>query len=206
MAQLEGKVIMGIDPGTNKMGYGVIRIVGKRPQYVTMGHIDLSKEGDAYIKLRRIYERVEALVELYNPEEVAFEAPFYGENVQSMLKLGRAQGVAMAAALSREALVFEYAPTKVKVAICGEGAASKEQVANVLKSIFGLNALPKTKDATDGLAVALCHYYQSTNRFSSSKGGSSWESYVKSNPDKVKKSGGIKRTFRIKKSVDGDKE
>ncbi len=190
-ATKEAKIIMGIDPGTNKMGYGVIRIVGRTPEYITMGHIDLSKEPDGYIKLRRIYQRVTELVELYKPDEVAFEAPFYGDNVQSMLKLGRAQGVAIAAALSCEALVFEYAPAKVKVAICGEGRASKEQVANVLKSIFKLNALPKTKDATDGLAVALCHHYQSTNRFPQGGGKGSWESFVKSNPERVKK--GVKR-------------
>ncbi len=187
MPHCEGKIIMGIDPGTNKMGYGVIRVVGRKPEYVTMGHIDLTKEDSGYTKLRRIYDRVVELVELYEPEEVAFEAPFYGENVQSMLKLGRAQGVAMAAAQSGDALIFEYAPTKVKVAICGEGRASKEQVANILKSVFSLNALPKVKDATDGLAVALCHYYQSTNRFPSKSSGNSWESFVKNNPDKVKK-------------------
>ncbi len=182
---MESKVIMGIDPGTNKMGYGVIRVVNRKPEYVTMGHIDLSKEEDSYVKLRTIYVRVEELIEQFKPDEVAFEAPFYGENVQSMLKLGRAQGVAIAAALTRKVLVFEYAPTKVKVAICGEGRASKEQIANILKRIFGLDRLPKLKDATDGLAVALCHHYQSTNRFPSNAKGGSWESYIKSNPDKV---------------------
>lgn len=182
----EGKVIMGIDPGTNKMGYGVIRIENRSPCYVTMGHIDLSKLDDSYTKLRQIYERVEALMDLYQPTEVAFEAPFYGENVQSMLKLGRAQGVAIAAALAHKVTIFEYAPRKVKVAITGEGAASKEQVAQLLKTIFHLRALPKSQDATDGLAVALCHYYQSTNRFSSNDKGRGWESFIKNNPDKVR--------------------
>ena len=180
------KVIMGIDPGTNKMGYGVIRIENRSPKYVTMGHVDLSKIDNAYDKLRQIHDRVEALMNLYNPDEVAFEAPFFGENVQSMLKLGRAQGVAIAAALSHDVQIFEYAPRKVKAAITGQGAASKEQVAQLLKSIFHLSVLPKIQDATDGLAVALCHYYQSTNKFASKDCGGGWESFIKNNPDKVK--------------------
>lgn len=177
---------MGIDPGTNKMGYGVIRIVNRKPEYVTMGHIDLSKLDDSYKKLKQIYDRVEALMDMYKPSEVAFEAPFYGENVQSMLKLGRAQGVAIAAALSHKVTIFEYAPRKVKAAITGEGAASKEQVATILKNIFKLRALPKVQDATDGLAVALCHYYQSTNRFGSKDSAKGWDSFIKNNPDKVR--------------------
>lgn len=184
--EVKQKVIMGIDPGTNKMGYGVIRIENRTPQYVTMGHIDLSKLDDSYVKLKRIYDRVEELMTLYCPDDVAFEAPFYGQNVQSMLKLGRAQGVAIAAALSHKVDIFEYAPRKVKAAITGQGAASKEQVAQLLKSIFHLTALPKVQDATDGLAVALCHYYQSTNRFSSKDSGGGWESFIKNNPDKVR--------------------
>lgn len=183
----KGKVIMGIDPGTNKMGYGVIRIVNRKPEFICMGHIDLSKIEDSYTKLRTIYERVTELMDMHNPEEVAFEAPFYGENVQSMLKLGRAQGVAIAAALSHKVAIAEYAPTKVKAAITGEGSASKEQVAMILKNIFHLNALPKIKDATDGLAVALCHHYQSTNRFSSKGGDGGWASFIRNNPDRVKK-------------------
>lgn len=180
------KVIMGIDPGTNKMGYGVIRIENRKPCYVTMGHIDLSKIEDTYTKLKIIYERICDLMNLYNPDEVALEAPFFGENVQSMLKLGRAQGVAIAAALSHDVTIVEYAPRKIKSAITGQGAASKEQVAELLKNIFHLKTLPKVKDATDGLAVALCHYYQSTNKFSSKDKGGGWESFIRNNPDKVK--------------------
>lgn len=192
---------MGIDPGTNKMGYGVIRAVGKKVEYVSMGHIDLSGEEDAYTKLRRIYERVSAIVELYKPSEVAFEAPFYGENVQSMLKLGRAQGVAIAAAMTHKVAVAEYAPTKVKVAITGSGSASKTQVAAVLKNIFKLHTLPKNQDATDGLAVALCHHYQSTNKFASGGSGGGWASFIKNNPSRVSH-GGARLRPAVKKNKD----
>ncbi len=193
---------MGIDPGTNKMGYGVIRVQGKKVEYVAMGHIDLSKEPDTYAKLRRIYERVEDIVSLYKPSEVAFEAPFYGENVQSMLKLGRAQGVAMAAALTRKVAVAEYAPSKVKIAITGSGSASKEQVASVLKNVFKLQVLPKNKDATDGLAVALCHHYQSINKFATGSSEGGWASFIKNNPQRVSQGGVRLKTPSVKKEDD----
>lgn len=175
---------MGIDPGTNKMGYGVINVINNTVTFVSMGYIDLSKFEDAYQKLKYIHERVSGLFELYKPEEVAFEAPFYGENVQSMLKLGRAQGVAMAAVLIHGVDVFEYAPRKIKSAITGQGAASKEQVASILKNILKLDTLPSNLDATDGLAVALCHHYQRSNILNSSK-KSNWDSFIKNNPDRV---------------------
>lgn len=179
---------MGIDPGTNKMGYGIISVSGKNLEYIAMGYIDLSKFDTHYLKLKYIFERVSLLYDHYKPDEVAFEAPFYGENVQSMLKLGRAQGVAMAAVLTKGAIVEEYAPRKIKVAITGNGDASKIQVANILKTILKLDRLPKTLDATDGLAAALCHYFQSSNGISSKKGASNnWDSFIKNNPNRVLK-------------------
>ena len=156
------KIILGIDPGTTIMGYGLLKVVGTKPQVMTMGVIDLRKYGDHYLKLRRIFERVVGIIEAYLPDELAIEAPFFGKNVQSMLKLGRAQGVAMAAALSRDIPITEYAPLKIKMAITGNGQASKEQVADMLKRMLHIpesDMLP-FMDATDGLAAAYCHYLQ----------------------------------------------
>ncbi len=179
------QVIMGIDPGTNKMGYGIIRIVGNHPEMVVMGYIELSKLGNSYLKLKHIYERVSALVRQYRPDAVAFEAPFFGENVQSMLKLGRAQGVAIAAAQVLDVDIFEYAPTKVKIAVSGSGGASKEQVARMLQKILHISELPRNLDATDGLAVALCHYYQSSGSIPSSS-HKSWDEFIRMHPERVK--------------------
>lgn len=179
------KIILGIDPGTNLMGYGIIQRFGAKPQYIDMGVIDLKKSGDHYMKLRRIYESTLDLIEQYLPDEVAIEAPFYGKNVQSMLKLGRAQGVAMAAVLARDVPVYEYAPRKIKLAITSAGNASKEQVARMLARMFNLQELPKNLDATDGLAVAVCHFYQE-GVIRKTPGTDSWESYVRKNPGKVK--------------------
>ncbi len=151
--------IMGIDPGTNYMGYGVLEVDGKKLRSVVLGEIDLHKIADPYEKLSHIFSRVSSLVEEYSPREVALESPFFGSNIQSMLKLGRAQGVAMAAALSHQIDVFEYAPTRVKQAITGRGGASKESLAAMLKSILGVESPSTRLDATDGMAVALCHYY-----------------------------------------------
>ena len=176
---------MGIDPGTNKMGYGVIRIAGNRPEMVVMGYIELSKLGNSYLKLKHIYERVSALVRQYRPEAVAFEAPFFGENVQSMLKLGRAQGVAIAAAQTLEVDIFEYAPTKVKIAVAGSGGASKEQVAGMLQKILHIDELPRNLDSTDGLAVALCHYYQSSGTIPASV-HKSWDEFIRLHPERIK--------------------
>jgi len=179
------KIILGIDPGTNLMGYGIITGMGKDPGFVDMGVVDLKKGGDHYMKLRKIYESTIELMEKYLPDEVALEAPFFGKNVQSMLKLGRAQGVAMAAVLTRDIPVFEYAPRKIKQAITSAGDASKEQVAGMLARMFNLKEIPKNLDATDGLAVAVCHFYQ--NKTSHKKAGSdSWEAFIKKNPGRIK--------------------
>ena len=179
------KIILGIDPGTTLMGYGIIKGVGKEPLYMDMGIVDLKKGGDHYMKLRKIYESTIGLMEKYMPDEVALEAPFFGKNVQSMLKLGRAQGVAMAAVLTRDIPVFEYAPRKIKQAITSAGDASKEQVAGMLSRMFNLKEIPKNLDATDGLAVAVCHFYQNQTAFKKS-GSDSWEAYIKKNPGRVK--------------------
>jgi len=186
MNQQPEKVILGIDPGTNVLGYGVIRTFGKnRVELVVMGIIELSKYSDHYLKLKAIYERIQQLVTEYLPDEVAIESPFFGKNVQSMLKLGRAQGVAMAAALSRSVPIFEYAPRKIKMAITGQGNASKEQVASMLKSILKMDELaPNKLDATDGLAAAVCHFFQQKVGMSSGKSGG-WNEFIKNNPGRV---------------------
>ena len=181
------RIIIGIDPGTHIMGYGVLRIVANKPQLVTMGVIELSRFESHYLRLRRIYERVQGLITQYLPDEMAIEAPFFGKNVQSMLKLGRAQGVAMAAALSRDIPICEYAPLKIKMAITGNGQASKEQVAEMLRRTLNIpqeNMLPQL-DATDGLAAALCHYYETSRPISASSSAKSWKDFITKNPDKV---------------------
>ena len=180
------RIIIGIDPGTNVMGYGILGIFGKKPAMIAMGLIELTKVGDHYLRLARIYERVSMLVEQYCPDEMAIEAPFFGKNVQSMLKLGRAQGVAMAAALSRQVPITEYEPRKIKQAITGNGAASKEQVCEMLVRILGISRdslLPKL-DATDALGAALCHFYESGKPAIAKS--SSWKDFIARNPDKVR--------------------
>ena len=185
--------IMGIDPGTNRMGYGVLEVKGSSVSCIAMGDIELGRLPDAYAKLHHIFERVSGLIEAYAPDEVALESPFFGENVQSMLKLGRAQGVARAAALHREVPVFEYAPRRIKQSVTGVGGAAKEQVASMLKSMLGVEYNPKRLDATDGLAVALCHYFVTTSPLpaegthpKSGRSGSSgsWEEFVARNPER----------------------
>jgi crossover junction endodeoxyribonuclease ruvC len=181
------KVIIGIDPGTNVMGYGVLGILRGKPSVVAMGVLRLNSMEDHYMRLHRIHERVLGLVEQYLPDEFAIEAPFFGKNVQSMLKLGRAQGVAMAAALSRDVPIAEYEPRKVKMAITGNGAASKEQVQEMLVRILKIpreNLLPEL-DATDALGVALCHFYESS-RPSLPAGPKSWKEFIARNPGRVK--------------------
>ncbi|GAA4232716.1 crossover junction endodeoxyribonuclease RuvC [Postechiella marina] len=180
------RIILGIDPGTTIMGFGVIKVVGKKMEFIQMNELDLKKYSDPYIKLKLIFERTIELIDTHNPDEIAIEAPFFGKNVQSMLKLGRAQGVAMAAGLSREVAITEYLPKKIKMAITGNGNASKEQVAKMLQSLLGLKTLPKNLDATDGLAAAVCHFYNS-NRVSVGKSYSGWGAFVKQNEDRVKK-------------------
>jgi crossover junction endodeoxyribonuclease RuvC len=187
------KTIMGIDPGTTRTGYGVLEIgPGGRLYAVALGDIDLRKVGDTYQKLRVIFERVGALIDGYSPDEVALESPFFGENVQSMLKLGRAQGVAMAAALSRGIGVWEYAPMRVKQAITGRGAAAKEQVAAMLGGMLGIEYDPRRLDATDGMAVALCHHFVTSSPIpqgaatpaKKSRRGGSWEDFLRQNPER----------------------
>lgn len=180
------KIILGIDPGTTIMGYGLIRIVGKEPALIALGVIELKKYDDHYLKLKRIFERVTALIDQYHPDELAIEAPFFGKNVQSMLKLGRAQGVAISAALSRSVPIFEYAPRKIKMSITGRGNASKEQVAMLLKNLLKIKELPSNLDATDGLAAAMCHFYQA-NVIQSDKSYNSWKDFMSKNPGRVKK-------------------
>lgn len=180
------RIILGIDPGTSIMGYGLIKIVGKEAGLIVLGVIDLKKYSDHYTKLKHIFDRVSSLIDEYHPDEMAVEAPFFGKNVQSMLKLGRAQGVAISAALSRSVPIFEYAPRKIKMSITGQGNASKEQVATLLKNLLKIKELPSDLDATDGLAAAMCHFYQ-TNTPVTSKAFNSWKDFINKNPGRVKK-------------------
>ena len=184
----ESRTILGIDPGTNLLGFGIVRVDAKgRPGFVDMGVLDLRKEKDAYVKLRRIFEKVGALCDLHHPDDLAIESPFYGHNAQVSLKLGRAQGAAMMAALSRDIPVFEYAPRKAKMAICGNGAASKEQVSLIVQRTLGIDIEEKWLDATDALAIAMCHFYQLTSPLTSVKAATSWEKFLEANPDRIKK-------------------
>ncbi len=177
------KIILGLDPGTNIMGYGILIIQGSKMSVIQFGVINMGKYGDHALKLKKIFERVLALVDEYKPDEVALEAPFFGKNVQSMLKLGRAQGVAMSAALYREVPITEYSPKKVKQSVTGNGNASKEQVAKMLMQIFSIKELPKLLDATDALAVAVCHHYQ---KGAVKNKSSSWGAFLKENPGRVR--------------------
>ncbi len=181
------RIILGIDPGTNVMGFGVIRIIGAKIEMMDMGILDLRKEGDTYLKLKKIYDFVILLIEKFLPDEFAIEAQFFGKNVQSMLKLGRSQGVAIAAALQRDLPIAEYAPLKIKMSITGNGAASKEQVAKMLVQYLKISEeklLPQL-DATDALAVALCHYFQSKS-LTSGKKFSSWKDFAAKNENRVR--------------------
>jgi len=188
LSENKEKIILGIDPGTNILGYGIIAGSGKNNmRLIVLGVIELGKYGDHYLKLKTIYERVQMLVDQYLPDEVAIEAPFFGKNVQSMLKLGRAQGVAMAAVLSRSIPIFEYAPRKIKQSITGAGSASKEQVAEMLKTILKEKEFSQDYfDATDGLAAAVCHFYQQSSTLGGTGKASSWEAFVKQNPNRIK--------------------
>ena len=184
---IKEKIILGVDPGTTVMGYGLIKIIDNKPFLLAMGILELNKMDDHYLRLRRIFERISGLIDEFLPDELAIESPFYGKNVQSMLKLGRAQGVAMAAALSRDLPIFEYAPLKVKMSITGNGRASKEQVAGLLQRFLKIpeeNMLPQL-DATDGVAVALCHFFQS-NRLQSDAPYASWKDFVSKNKKRIK--------------------
>ena len=181
------RVIIGIDPGTNVMGYGVVGVAGRAPEVVALGAVKFRAAESHYLRLRRIHESVLGLVEKYLPDEMAIEAPFFGKNVQSMLKLGRAQGVAMAAALERDIPITEYEPRKIKMAITGNGAASKEQVQEMLRRILSISRdrlLPEL-DATDALAAALCHFYESSKPMAASS-PKSWKAFITANPSRVK--------------------
>ncbi len=180
------KIILGIDPGTTIMGFGLIKVEGKKMHFLQLNELDLKKYSDHYLKLKLIFERTIELIDTHKPDEIAIEAPFFGKNVQSMLKLGRAQGVAMAAGLSREIPITEYLPKKIKMAITGNGNASKEQVAKMLQSLLDLKTLPKNLDATDGLAAAVCHFYNS-GKVTVGKSYSGWASFVKQNEGRIKK-------------------
>jgi len=182
------KIILGIDPGTTIMGFGLIKVMGKSMQFIQLNELDLKKYDDHYLKLKLIFERTIELIETHHPDEIAIEAPFFGKNVQSMLKLGRAQGVAMAAGLSRQIPITEYSPKKIKMAITGNGNASKEQVAKMLQSLLGLKTLPKNLDATDGLAAAVCHFYND-GKVEVGKSYSGWDAFVKQNSPTAPKGG-----------------
>lgn len=197
-AEPKERIILGIDPGTTVMGYGVIQTLGKRAVVLTLGVLKLEKYEDYALKLKKIYERTVGLIDQYHPDELAIEAPFFGKNVQSMLKLGRAQGVAIAAAMSRELSVVEYAPKVIKKAITGNGNASKGQVAALLKKQLHFAYDEKYQDATDGLAAAYCHFMQrnilpvertekNKSGLSPKKKASTWETYVQKNPARVRK-------------------
>ena len=176
------KIILGIDPGTNVMGYGVLRVVGNKASMVCMGVVDLRKIKDPYLRLGRIFERVTGIIDEYLPDEMAIEAPFFGKNVQSMLKLGRAQGVAIAAAIHHDVPIHEYAPLKIKMAITGQGQASKEQVAAMMQRLLKITPddMPKFADATDALAAAYCHFMQAGRPETTVHYGS-WKDFAKKN-------------------------
>ena len=180
------KIILGIDPGTTIMGFGLIKVVKKKMHFLQLNELQLKKYDDHYLKLKLIFERTVELIDTYKPDHIAIEAPFFGKNVQSMLKLGRAQGVAMAAGLSREIPITEYSPKKIKMAITGNGNASKEQVAKMLQSLLNLKELPKNLDSTDGLAAAVCHFYNS-GRVQIGRSYTGWSAFVKQNEGRIKK-------------------
>lgn len=181
------KIILGIDPGTNVMGYGVLRCVGNKAGMVAMGVIDMRKMRDPYLRLGRIFERVTGIIDEYLPDEMAIEAPFFGKNVQSMLKLGRAQGVAIAAAIHHDIPIHEYAPLKIKMAITGNGSASKQQVAGMLKRLLNLDEqeMPKFMDATDALGAAYCHFLESSSPHAEHH-YTSWKDFARKNADRIK--------------------
>lgn len=180
------KIILGIDPGTNVMGYGLIKVLDNKAEMVAMGVIDMRKMSDPYLRLGRIFERVTGIIDEYLPDEMAIEAPFFGKNVQSMLKLGRAQGVAIAAAIHHDIPIHEYAPLKIKMAITGQGQASKEQVAGMLQRLLHLDDkdMPKFKDATDALGAAYCHFLQ-MGRPTSQVSYHGWKDFINKNQNRV---------------------
>lgn len=183
------RIILGIDPGTSVMGYGLVKEIGSKIELISLGVVKMEKIDDHMLKLQRIFEKTVQLIDNYHPDCLAIEAPFYGKNIQVMLKLGRAQGVAMAAALSRNVTITEYAPRKIKQSITGNGNATKEQVAAMLQNLLKFTETPEFLDATDGLAVAVCHSFQkistSIGKSGSKKSYSGWETFVKDNTKRV---------------------
>ena len=179
------QVILGIDPGTIVMGYGIISVDGQTVKMESLGVILLAKYEDKLDKLRIIYEKTASLIQQYNPDSCAVEAPFFGKNVQSMLKLGRSQGVAIACALMHKVPVFEYAPRKIKLSVTGNGNASKEQVAAMLQQICHFQPTPRFLDATDGLAAAVCHYYSTRSAIPSRSSAKNWDDFVKKNTNRI---------------------
>ncbi len=179
------KIILGIDPGTNILGFGVIKVVGKELSILDIGILNIKTKEDLGIKLKSIFNEIIRLIDLHHPDHLAIEAQFFGQNVQSMLKLGKAQGVSIAAALSRDIPFTEYAPKKIKQSITGKGTASKEQVAGMLCHLLKVKTLPEPLDATDGLATAVCHYFQENSVLGANK-YSGWKAFVTQNQAKVK--------------------
>ena len=184
--QNSSKIILGIDPGTVIMGYGLIKLKGKQMELLEMGTLKLSAKLDSYEKLKRIQQKITEIIRLQKPECMAIEAPFFGKNVQSMLKLGRAQGVAIASAMQHGLSAFEYSPKKVKQSITGNGNATKEQVWKMLQEILNIEERPEYLDATDAVAVALCHHYQSS-KLGMNNRENSWEIFLKNNAHRIKK-------------------
>ena len=182
---MNSKIILGIDPGTTIMGYGIIKVTGENVSLIDFNDFSLKKLDNHYLKLKKIFSSLTEIIDKYNPDEIAIEAPFFGKNVQSMLKLGRAQGVAMAAGLVKEIPITEYSPKKIKMAITGNGNASKDQVAKMLQSILKFDEIPKDLDSTDGLAAAMCHFFNSKKITSIGTKFSGWQSYIKNNPEKI---------------------
>lgn len=178
------RVILGIDPGTIIMGYGLIHVKNNQMSLLNLGVIKLDKYDDHAVRLKKIFERTVSLIDEYKPDELAIEAPFFGKNVQSMLKLGRAQGVAIAAALSRSLTVNEYSPKKIKMSITGHGNASKEQVAAMLQNLLHFKNTPSHLDATDALGAAVCHYFQNKTSTGEKKSYSGWKSFLNDNPQR----------------------
>lgn len=183
------KIILGIDPGTTNMGYGLISVAGSKMDLVDIGALHLGNKDGHALKLKKIFEFTLSLIDKYNPDDLSIEAPFFGKNVQSMLKLGRAQGVAMAAGLFRTIPIFEYSPKKIKQSITGNGNASKEQVAAMLQTLLSIRNLPEKLDATDGLAAAVCHFFQQNALGGSKKKTSGgWKSFLSEHPERLVKS------------------
>lgn len=180
------RVILGIDPGTMILGFGVILVDRRKVHFVDMGVVDLRREKDHFAKLNTIYTEVGGIIDRYSPDDVAVEAPFYGKNPQVMLKLGRAQGAAISAAIAHNVPIFEYAPRKVKMAVTGQGGASKEQVAMILSKTLDTEFKPDFLDATDALAIAMCHFYQLVNPMADTSASTDWKQFLKAHPDRIK--------------------